>query len=406
MSQPADRSIFIIRLNWVDVLTLMGILLSSLSIALALSGRFSLALAVVYLAVLVDAFDGILARKFGLERDFGRYLDGFVDVYDYLLTPALFLYLWGFQGWLASPLLILFMMSGVVRLSVFNQVGNIKDENQGLAYLGMPVFWSVLFLGVFYLAHWLVGLAVLWPIVGLVLAVFTVLMVYNGPFYKFKSPLVILVYLVGCAVLFTLDGVGVLTFSEVPEAARLERTLSWIHSPHVITALLLIIPAISGGVLHMIAVKFDWLKILKRPIHERLFGKNKTWRGIVLMPLFSLPGAFLVAPWAGSLSPTIPVASYPPLLFGTMIGLTYILAELPNSFLKRRLGIPPGEKSTRFSFFFVLLDQLDSALGGCLLAACLGAPWPTVLAILVLTPFIAFGIKLLLYLFKLKKEVR
>jgi len=29
-----------------------------------------------------------------------------------------------------------------------------------------------------------------------------------------------------------------------------------------------------------------------------------------------------------------------------------------------------------------------------------------VLAILLLTPFIAFGIKLLLYLFKLKKEVR
>ena len=96
------KKYFIVRLNRVDYLTVTGIFLASCSGALINGDRFSLALAVLFLAMLVDALDGILARKFHLERDFGRYLDGFVDVFDYLVIPSFFLYRWGFNNPLYS----------------------------------------------------------------------------------------------------------------------------------------------------------------------------------------------------------------------------------------------------------------------------------------------------------------
>ena len=49
---------------------------------------------------------------------------------------------------------------------------------------------------------------------------------------------------------------------------------------------------------------------------------------------------------------------------GMLLGIAYSLFELPNSFLKRRLGIIPGKTQTGFSkAFFVFLDQADSIFG-------------------------------------------
>ena len=132
---------FIITLNKVDLVTLSSVITSSLAVGLALAGYLMLATALLYLAMLADAMDGILARKLGVERDFGRYLDGFMDVLIYLTGPSIIFYLSGFNGWM-SVFLMTMIACGCIRLSVFNQIGNIQ-ESDGLSYLGMPVFWSV-----------------------------------------------------------------------------------------------------------------------------------------------------------------------------------------------------------------------------------------------------------------------
>ena len=44
------------------------------------------------------------------------------------------------------------------------------------------------------------------------------------------------------------------------------------------------IPVVIGGVLHMLVVTHNWLPTLKKPIQQRLFGANKTWRGMLLVP--------------------------------------------------------------------------------------------------------------------------
>ena len=53
----------------------------------------------------------------------------------------------------------------------------------------------------------------------------------------------------------------------------------------LIIVLYLQIPIVFGGVWHMVAVKRHWLPALCVPIAEPLFGRNKTWRGLLLVPV-------------------------------------------------------------------------------------------------------------------------
>lgn len=165
------------------------------------------------------------------------------------------------------------------------------------------------------------------------------------------------------------------------------------------------VPVVVGGVLHMLAVSRNWWPALARPVHRGLFGANKTWRGFVLVPLFTAAGALLVLPvewWLGARAP-VGVALWLPA--GLLAGLGYVLGELPNSFFKRRLGIAPGATPKRGRRFFILLDQVDSGIGCALAYALLPGLSPLAFALFVLTfPFTALGVKRLLFLAKLKSS--
>jgi len=104
----------------------------------------------------------------------------------------------------------------------------------------------------------------------------------------------------------------------------------------------------------------------------RVFGDNKTFRGFVVMlpagAVTFLLGGLLVQ----QLDPAGPVrsavwdlTSMQWATLGLLASLGFLLGELPNSFLKRRLGIAPGGapdgKWLRRTFFVV--DQLDSGFG-------------------------------------------
>lgn len=200
MSTAPTRPLFIVRLNRVDLLTLSGVVTTALAVAALLEQQFHLATALLFLAMLGDALDGMLARRFGLCRNFGRYLDGFMDVLIYLVAPALAWYLMGFDGFW-SVFLIAMLAAGCVRLAVFNDIGNLQEEN-GLAYLGMPVFWSVFLLA----AHQLLAFALLesvnFALLAVALAAFAFAMLWHRPFFKFKKLAHILGLTVGGALLF------------------------------------------------------------------------------------------------------------------------------------------------------------------------------------------------------------
>ncbi|WP_445495316.1 CDP-alcohol phosphatidyltransferase family protein [Photorhabdus sp. SF281] len=192
---------FIIQLNRADYITIGGAVFSALSVATALQHWYYLAIAFLYLAMLGDALDGILARNLDIVRPFGRYLDGFMDQLIYLISPSIILYLSGYQSWY-SLFILLMIISGCLRLSVFNEVGNIQDEDR-LSYLGMPVFWSLFIVS----GYALVGLvATPWLthiLLTLALLAFSIAMLWDRPFYKFKHLSTIVSTTLAGFVLFT-----------------------------------------------------------------------------------------------------------------------------------------------------------------------------------------------------------
>lgn len=202
MPDTATSSRYLIRLNRVDLITLSGVISSLTAGALALHGSPYLATALLYLAMLADALDGMLARKLGLERAFGRYLDGFMDVLIYLAVPSLIFYLSGFSGWWAVCLLVM-TGCGCIRLAVFNDIGNIQEDS-GLAYLGMPVFWSLFILAGYLLLALILPAAWLQPALALVLLLFGHAMILRRRFFKFRRLSTILALTLGGASLFLL----------------------------------------------------------------------------------------------------------------------------------------------------------------------------------------------------------
>jgi len=146
-----------------------------------------------------------------------------------------------------------------------------------------------------------------------------------------------------------------------------------------------LVPGIVAGILNMVWCTLPVARWLARPIDggrmwrdgRRVFGDNKTWKGLVGMAVLGMAAAVvwgLVCAW-------VPVLSAHNLFYrayantigynaiiGLAVGVAYGLFELPNSFWKRRRDITPGKRTGGWGF--VVLDQIDSAVGMVLVVAC------------------------------------
>jgi hypothetical protein len=145
---------------------------------------------------------------------------------------------------------------------------------------------------------------------------------------------------------------------------------------------------------------------------RRIFGANKTWKGLVLM-IPAVGAAFwglatgleLVRPGArASLWPLSPTEYF---MLGCWAGCGFMLGELPNSFIKRQLdispGMPPASALGRAVCFVV--DQMDSVLGALVaLALFVKVPWPTWAGILLAGPLVHWLFNVLLMLLGVKKK--
>jgi CDP-archaeol synthase len=141
-------------------------------------------------------------------------------------------------------------------------------------------------------------------------------------------------------------------------------------------------------------LRYDLLKPLKQPISKGLFGSNKTWRGALVM----FTGVLLATGVLWDLMPdSIQDESW--LVAGVLIGAGTVLGELPNSFLKRRLGIGPGERRlTPGGIALIVYDQADFVPG---IALCLLPVWTmpldTLLVGFVAVAAVHFGVNVVGY---------
>ncbi len=179
---------------------------------------------------------------------------------------------------------------------------------------------------------------------------------------------------------------------------------------------------IIAGVVNSIFCKINVLNGLKKPLDnnktikgKRIFGDNKTWKGLIGYIFFNIIFMLLV----GLICKLCNIEEYNffyinhsntilyNILIGFLLGLFYALFELPNSFLKRRLGIEPGKSiNGLWKCFFIFLDQADSVFGMALVVWMfypIGI-WVYLLYVLLgaLTHII---FNMLLYLLKVRKNM-
>jgi hypothetical protein len=139
-------------------------------------------------------------------------------------------------------------------------------------------------------------------------------------------------------------------------------------------ALYLFAPLLFSAVISGIVLRFDLFPRLAAPIDgghcfrgRRIFGDGKTWRGVVVAVTGCIGAVAvqkqLTGDWVRAIR-VVDYASVPAIAFGAAMGFGAMLGELPNSFLKRRLGIARGETAKgSMGIVFYLADQLDLLAG-------------------------------------------
>ena len=183
----------------------------------------------------------------------------------------------------------------------------------------------------------------------------------------------------------------------------------------LLCALSVIVPFFVGGLFQTWFLKHPVSDKFSAPIDrgvtlmgQPLLGPNKTWRGfVVLIPvvtvLFGLQGLVLAENTEGIWALTD--AQW--LLLGFLSVLAYSLGELPNSFIKRRLGIAAGQspESAVGSKVALIVDQLDSIVAALAMIGFLvptdGFFW---LWSIVIGGLLHYGFNILLYAIGLKSR--
>lgn len=177
----------------------------------------------------------------------------------------------------------------------------------------------------------------------------------------------------------------------------------------VVTTLYLFLPAYAANMAPVVATRWNVLPALARPVDgsvrfigQPLLGPHKTLRGIiaglVAGVLTALLQAFLADRFYFWEDLTLfPYAERSALLWGLLLGGGALAGDLGKSFVKRRLGIPPGNR-------WFPWDQIDMVVGALLFGALLFSfPWLVILTVLVVTPLIGLLVNLGSYMLNVKE---
>ena len=120
-----------------SLFTTGNMLLGFYAVVRGINDHFQDAALLIFVAGVLDALDGRIARLTGTESDFGRELDSLADAFTFGAAPALLCYLWGLNtfdraGWLIP---VFYMLAATMRLARFNVQTRIVDSRY---FVGLP----------------------------------------------------------------------------------------------------------------------------------------------------------------------------------------------------------------------------------------------------------------------------
>lgn len=123
------------------------------------------------------------------------------------------------------------------------------------------------------------------------------------------------------------------------------------HVANFFVLFLIFLPAFIANASPVVARNIPWIRHLSWPIHARLFGKNKTVRGLVTWILWGMLTGFILFLLRYSFVQYLPSYSeiynlynspLDALFFGWLLAFWALMGDIVKSFFKRRLGIKPG----------------------------------------------------------------
>ena len=120
-----------------NLFTTAGLFAGFYAIIMAIDGMFEHAALAIFVAMIMDGFDGRVARMTNTESDFGAEYDSMADMVSFGVAPALVVHQWaltsmGNIGWFAA---FVYTAGAALRLARFNTQIGIADKRyfQGLA---------------------------------------------------------------------------------------------------------------------------------------------------------------------------------------------------------------------------------------------------------------------------------
>ena len=119
-----------------SIFTTAGLFAGFFAIIAAFNGKFETAVIAIFIAMIMDALDGRIARLTKTQTNFGAEYDSLADVISFGLAPALIAFVWSLQylgniGWTGA---FLYAATAALRLARFNTQLSKADKKyfQGL----------------------------------------------------------------------------------------------------------------------------------------------------------------------------------------------------------------------------------------------------------------------------------
>jgi CDP-diacylglycerol--serine O-phosphatidyltransferase len=139
-----DRVPFLLLLP--NMVTLAGMCLGLTSIRFAMDERFGFAVALIFLAVLMDGLDGLLARRLRATSNFGAELDSLSDFLCFGVAPGILLYKFmleplGSLGWMFVLILAAAACLRLARFNVMRGAGadeEVTTKDDKTHFVGVP----------------------------------------------------------------------------------------------------------------------------------------------------------------------------------------------------------------------------------------------------------------------------
>lgn len=164
----------------------------------------------------------------------------------------------------------------------------------------------------------------------------------------------------------------------------------------IIEALILFLPAGIANATPVLVNKVNWLTGWQTPMDfgqkfrsKRIFGPNKTWRGLVFGTLAGIISAIIILRMRpdiiDSVGSSAPLVHIEMGLIGGILGFGALYGDAIESFFKRQKNVPAGQSWFPY-------DQIDYIIGALIAIAPLGIfGWSHMIAIL----FVYFWLHLL-----------